>query len=207
MWRAISGLMNTGHPVRQDVTLQNYFTRTYVGTICPGIRREGDAGAQTSSLARCLDALIDHPEVMTRERFAVAAAENMAGAGADVHEGEIARAFETFAPHGGDRVDPQVPARWLRELRQGVAPVKKYTDKVLAHRDKGGDVEELIPTWDAINGALDAVGLTMKRLHGLRHPLSQLAQVTPVPSPAFVEMFKVPWYSAEWRPPPDADQF
>jgi hypothetical protein len=34
VWRAITSLMANGVPTRQYMIVQNYFVRTYVGTVC-----------------------------------------------------------------------------------------------------------------------------------------------------------------------------
>jgi hypothetical protein len=93
----------------------------------------------------------------------------------------------------------------LKELAAATEPIKKYSDKTLAHRERNGDIEKLTPTWDEINSALGAVGATLKQFYPLRHAGAGLGRLTPVTSLDFVEMFRVPWYADDWTVPPDDD--
>ena len=200
MWRAITDLMNNGVPERQYVVVQNYFIRTYVATVCTAIRREGDRDTRTTSLARCLQALVDCPHFGTRTRYLALAREAHANSGfTDTY---LASGFDRFAPDGSETVDPTIVEQALGRLSTSSALVKKYTNKVLAHRERpSGVVEELTLTFDDINDALDEIGRVMTMFYSLRHPGTHLAAVTPVPDLQFVEMFKVPWYSQGWAPP------
>jgi hypothetical protein len=93
----------------------------------------------------------------------------------------------------------------LSRLKAAARPIRKYTNKVLAHRDRNGDVEKLTLSWDEINSALDEVGRIMKEFYALRHPTEHLPNVTPIVGLDFVSMFRVPWYSESWRAPSNRD--
>jgi hypothetical protein len=69
MWRVITSLMNAGVPEGQFTIVQNCLIRTYVGTLCMGIRREVDPKARTSSLVRCLQVIADRPAMASRSRY------------------------------------------------------------------------------------------------------------------------------------------
>lgn len=203
MWRAITGLMNNGVPQKQYVVVQNYFIRTYVATICTAIRREGDRDTRTTSLARCLQALIDCPHFAARTRYLEAA--RATHADNDFDDAYLVSGFDKFAPDGSETIDTDVVELALQRLTESSASVKKYTNRVLAHRERApGDVEELTPTFGDINTALDEVGRVMQQFYGLRHPGTHLWTVNPVPDLRFVEMFAVPWYSEGWEPPDDS---
>ena len=200
MWRAITSLMVNGNPDGVDQSLALYFERTYVMTACIGIRREGDADARTSSLARCLATLRKTPAIATRRQFADAAREHMEASQQDVDEVMIDAAFDRFAPDGGQHLDRGIPTRWAKDLRRDLRPIKDFVDKVLAHRDRIAP-EDITPSWLAVNLAMDSIAETLMLLYGLRHPMQQLAQVTPHPDLGFVQMFRRPWYSMDWKPP------
>lgn len=207
MWKAITGLMDAGFPPAegQDPYLRNYLVRTYVGTVCTAVRREVDYDSRTSSLARCLRVLIDSPHLATRQWFTAEARRHLSETGSDFSDAEIERSFDRFAPDGGDYIDPDVAQAALDDLITAAAPIRKYTNKVLAHRDKTGKAAKLTPSWTQIDAALDAVGHTMQQFYGLRHPTVMLAQVTPSSSLAFVRMFQKPWWNEGWRVPSDRD--
>lgn len=201
MWRVLISLMENGVPERQYVVVQNYFLRTYVGTVCTAIRREADIDVRTSSLARCLKALIECPHFATRTRYQEIIRERQPDE--DLYQRAIAL-FDVFAPSGGEHIDPAVPEAALRQLADAAAPIRKYTNKVLAHRERRpGDVERVSVTFGEINAALDEVGRITKEFYGLRHPGETLWRVTPTTELQFVSMFEVPWYTDQWRAPDD----
>ena len=205
MWSTITSLMEAGLPEGQDRYVQNYFTRTYVGTVCTAIRREVDSDSRTSSLGQCLQVLIDSPHLATRAWFAAEAQKQREASGAAIRDDEIQRLFDEFSPDGGAYVDPMVAEAALTRLTASAAPIRKYTNKVLAHRDRDGKIADLTPSWVAINAALDTVGATMSDFYKLRHPAQMLAQVTPTMSLSFVKNFQVPWWAEGWTPPSDRD--
>lgn len=197
MWRVLSDLLAKGNPTSYAV-VTNYLTRTYVATVCMGVRREADPRSVTSSLARCLDVLLDRPSLVSRELFAARAR----AYAEEVDERDIRASFRVLAPGGKDQIERAVLRAWRDELTTNVDPVKTYTDKVLAHRQRNGVTEELTPSWDDINQSLNTVGLTLKRLHGVRNPCQMLASATPVADPGFVKMFDHAWYTPDWTLPP-----
>lgn len=205
MWRSISGLIDAGMAGRQDVYVQDYLVRTYAATVCTAIRREVDSDSRTSSLARCLQILIDSPHLATRAWYAEQARTQAITAGVVARDLELADGFDKFAPDGGDYADSRIAQDALSHLLRAAAPIRKYTNKVLAHRDRTGRLQDLTPSWVEIDHALDAVGKTMQEFYSLRHPNSSLVQVTPIAPLTFVDMFKEPWWTEDWTPPSDAD--
>ncbi|MFL6164293.1 MAG: hypothetical protein ACJ74U_18990 [Jatrophihabitantaceae bacterium] len=205
MWRAITGLMNNGVPNKQYTVVQNYFIRTYVATVCTAIRREADQAATTSSLARCLSALVECPHIATRRRWHGLALAHRDEAGSGMSDHEVGRGFDAFAPAGENHIDPIIAQAALERLTSKVGPIRKYTNKVLAHRDRHGRIARVEVSFDQINEAMDEVGRILQQFYRLRHPGSALGNVTPTTSLEWVSMFQVPWYSETWEPPADWD--
>jgi hypothetical protein len=206
MWRAITSLMANGVPEKQYVVVQNYFIKTYVTTMCTAIRREADFDARTSSLARCLRALIECPHFMTRTRYVAEAFRDRGDDRGGPNEREVRGGFDQFAPGGAEFVDSAVVQDALDRLTAAAAPVRKYTNKVIAHRDRAkDDVELLTPSWNQINAGLDELGRVTKQFYSLRHPATHLAYLTPIVGLDFVLMFRVAWWSEGWRAPEDHD--
>jgi hypothetical protein len=209
MWRSITSLMNTGNPDRQYTSMQSYLTRTYVATICMGVRREVDSDARTTSLARCLRMLVEAPHLMTRTLFvAEAARRQLEATGEEWPDNMHTQRFNIFADGDGQELGVPVLQSWIDELHAAFEPVKPYADKVLAHRQRpDGTVVNIDPSWDQINFALDTTGSVFKRLYALRKPGTALTQVTPVGSLEFLRMFEHPWLRPGWTAPDDTDAF
>jgi hypothetical protein len=103
----------------------------------------------------------------------------------------------------GDRVEAD-----LHPPRDAAAHAKRYTNKVLAHRDRAtaNNPARISLTYGEMHTALDAVGETMRKYYSLRHPGQLLAVVTPTPSDLrFLTMFERPWLVEGYMPPNELD--
>jgi len=158
-------------------TIQNHLTSTYVFAICTLIRRETDLSLHTSSLARQLVILRDTGGLITRSTFT----------GSDSN-------FEVFAPSGSQVVDPAIIERDINLLRAAAKPVKLYTDKIIAHRERfGPNAPVLELQFSEIDHALAVIGDTITRYWMLVHPGNHLARTTPVDDRGWFQAFTVPW--------------
>jgi hypothetical protein len=198
LWRTIIEMLQHSD-VKQYVTVQNYLLRTYVGTVCTAIRREADRDSRTTSLARCLQMLIDCPHFSTRTRFRELLDTTTAP---ELAEERARRGFEQFARSGQETLDVSMIQADLESLQNAAGPVKKYTDKVIAHRENThGGTKRVNVSFDQINDALDVIGDLTKRYYSLRHPGVMLANLTPSMDLNFLTMFQRPWYKDGFRPP------
>jgi hypothetical protein len=174
MWKTMDGiLVEANAPGSRGV--QNHLTSTYVFAICTLIRRETDLAPSTSSLARQLAVLRDTGGLITRSRYS--------GSG-----------FDVFAPEGADNVDANLVDKDIQALRDSAKPVKIYTDKIIAHRERfGPDAPPLNLQFSEIDHALAVIGNTIKKYWSLVHPDAMLARSTPVDDRGWFQAFTVPW--------------
>jgi hypothetical protein len=149
MWKVVVLELMAQAVPRQHVATQNYFVRTYVHTMASPIRRETDRDSRTTSLGRCLAQLIACPHVATRERYReLIKHENQA---------ELAGFFDTFAGPGQLHIDPAKVEADHQRLEAAAKPVKRYVDKVIAHRERGGKEQKILISFDDINNVLDVI--------------------------------------------------
>src|SRR5207302_6794745 len=94
--------------------VNNWMVRCYGATVCTAIRRECDGNPTTSSLARCLETLIECPHFVSRERWVNAVMERGTD---DELKREVARSFDGFATAGEDWIDPRPIVADLERLR------------------------------------------------------------------------------------------
>jgi hypothetical protein len=125
MWRALTGLMNNGVP-NQSSSVRNYFIRTYVATVCSAIRREADRDARTTSLARCLQALIGCPHFASRRRYEALRHAAIGEASSPVGDPSGDDEFSG----GGEFIDIDIVRAALDRLTAAAQPIKTYTNKV-----------------------------------------------------------------------------
>jgi hypothetical protein len=174
MWKTMDGIIvEAAAPGSRGV--QNHLTSTYVFAICTLIRRETDLAPSTSSLARQLAILRDTGGLITRSRYS--------GAG-----------FDRYAPGGAENIDPHIVDQHIQELRDSANPVKTYTDKIIAHRERfGPDAPPLILQFSEIDHALAIIGNILTKYWPLVHPDATLARSTPVDDRGWFQAFTVPW--------------
>jgi len=202
MWRTMREMMNSSG-IDQYVVVQDYFLRTYIGTMAIGIRREVDADTRTTSLARCLIMLSECPRSVTRARFEQEIERTVDGE----YQEEAKASFDGFAKPGAPAVDQEVVKRDLDLIRAAAAPVLPYTNQVIAHRQRTKtDVEFDSLTLLDFNNALDAIGAVTKKYYRLRHPGMALGALTPIVDPSFYKMFCSPWYTDAFSPLREWDQ-
>src|SRR5664279_157248 len=96
MWHKILDVLEVSG-VEQYVVVQNYLVRTYATTMCSAVRREVDPDTKTTSLARCLQRLIDWPDTMTRPRYVAGV---LAASGGDWSEAHASAGYDWLAPNG-----------------------------------------------------------------------------------------------------------
>jgi hypothetical protein len=202
MWRNLIKLMESATP--QYTVVQGYFVRTYITTMCTALRREADRDSRTTSLARCLGQLKERPFIATRARY-----EAIIEARDDIADPELRESvksgFDRFSGPG-DAVDENIVDSALARLSEAVAPIKTYTDKVVAHRERWpGDTERISVSFPEINTALEVVGDITKQFYRLRWPGTELLRLTPVTELNFLRMFEKPWYTDSFRPASDDD--
>jgi hypothetical protein len=193
MWRTIIGMLRHSR-VPQDPYVQQYLLRTYVATVCTAIRREADRDSRTTSLARCLERLVERPTLISRTRYRA-----LTTARGNVQTDALAdEMFDRFASAGVELLDPALVTARLDALHLAVEPIKKYTDRVIAHRE-AGQADAI--NFEQINHALQELGGVNAHYFSLRFPGISTATVSPIMGFKFLDMFKQPWYRDGYQPP------
>jgi hypothetical protein len=198
MWKTIVQMLEHAK-VPQYVTVQNYLVRTYVATICTGVRRECDTDSRSSSLAGCLEALVACPHFASRERYRSLLSSELEAR--DAREAEAG--YDAFAPDGESSLRADLVGADLAQLKVAAQPVRRYTNKVLAHRDRAESrkPEPISLTFDEMHEALDQVGLIARKYYRLRNPGVELASLTPHADFTFLTMFQHAWWTPGFVPP------
>lgn len=176
MWKTTDTILSSAS-APDSGAIQNHLTTTYVIAICLLIRRETDRSNSTSSYTRQLSVLASNPGLVSRSTYA----------GCD---GE----FDTYAPNGAERIDPDLVRADIAVLSAAAKPVKTYTDKIIAHHERFGR-NALLPTLDygQIDSVLAQLGSSVQKYWPLTHAGSQLARTTPADDRQWFNAFTVPW--------------
>lgn len=156
----------------------------YATTQAMGVRRQTDSGADAVSLARLLANMADHPQVMTRARFAALW---------DDEEHWRRRADEQYDRYAGERAETIAPEQYrgdLERFQETARPIKDYVDRLVAHNDQ----RELtrVPTYAELNEAIDLLEEMLNKYMVLLKATS-VPSADPVHQQDWKQAFTVPW--------------
>ncbi len=188
VFRGIGDVLNAS-AVKRHPTVDNYLVDTYVAAITLAVRRESDPDTRTTSLARCLQQLMDSPKLITRESFIVRYLESFP----ETAEDEASRGFQPFAPFGGDVLDQSMLRANLDELRDAGTAVRNFANRFIAHRERLGDAGPPTLTFEEVDRAVNAIAAVAQRFWSLAHPGTMRAQMTPIVDLTYIAMFQQPW--------------
>jgi hypothetical protein len=200
--RTMLEMLDFNPDVEQATVITNWMKRCYATTVCTAIRRECDGARDTTSLARCLESLVECPHIATRRRW-------VQGVESQTQDEGVRRyanaGFDIFAASGSDLIDPGPVTADIERLRAAAGPVKKYTDKVLAHRARNGRAQPINLRFDQIDHALETLGEVYLKYYRLRHLSGSLGSLAPIVERSFLTMFQAPWYADGFVPPDERD--
>jgi hypothetical protein len=152
------------------------------------VRRMADTDPKVISLARLLQRVTTHSEILTRERFTA-----MQESIGNIAENEAEMLFNSVAGPGG-YIDPAIPAQDLESLQNKTKAVRDWVNKNVAHVDPRGKPlgEERL---SVIHAAVDVVADLFDRYNALIQGERLHSGV--VITSNWPTVFRVPWIGEE----------
>jgi len=199
LWVAMTQMwQDNADAIELNAIVQNWYIRLYVNTQCTGIRRECDSDTSTSSLENCLSELIKYPGMMNRARFEANVEANTDISAKFKHVNKLK--FDDYAqsPSATDLDVDRVQAD-IDRLRSAAETTRKYTNKVLAHREFPPKPIRL--SWVELDGALNAVGEVLKRYYMLWDAGIIKGNLTPELPPGWERPFQTAWCTEDFVSP------
>lgn len=199
VWVAITQMwMDNAEAIQLNNIVQAWYVRLYVSTQCTGIRRECDAGTTTSSLENCLRELIKYPQMMTRARFE---ANVEANPEILVRFKEVNKEkFDWFTDSPtSDIVSPAKVEADIQRLRDAADATRKYTNKILAHREFPPRAIKL--SWADLDGALNVVGDVLKHYYTLWNAGVIKGNLTPELPLGWEQPYRAAWSTEDFVTP------
>ncbi|MEW1637528.1 hypothetical protein AB0469_26085 [Streptomyces sp. NPDC093801] len=200
VWLTIEEMWKAPTAVELNTIVTNWVTRLYVVNQVAGVRRECDAGADTSSLRWCLDELVKFPEIASRVRYE--AAIDADPSRDDELKAGVKPGFDLFSRPGQSHIDAQLVQADIDTLATTFGTVRKYTNKILLHRQRNGATLGLSLSWEELDTALNVVGAMLKRYYRLRHPGAILGSLAPELPLGWTTSFEAPWLPDGFVPLP-----
>lgn len=184
-WRTVGEIVRA-NPAIPPSHFFAYQASIYGTSQALALRRLTDRDLRAVSLANLIKDLGEHATELTADWWLT------------LQPNAEIRDFHPFAKSGTSHFDPGIASQDLILLRDAVAPVKKYVDQHLAHRDRTSTRD--IPTFADIHAALAALGLVFRRYYALLTGADRLIMV-PVPQPGWHLPFTVSWLPPGAAPP------
>ena len=168
--------------IQKPSVFYEFIGNGYVASGLMGVRRQIKIDKGSISFAGLLKEISECPEIMSRERFTALYK------GSDV-EHLADRDFDKFAGKVGTHIDPAVVLADLDELQTQARSCEKYSDKRIAHFDRGPIT---VPTFEDLHKCIDLLETLLKKYY-LVFTGGGLVDVLPTFQYDWQAIFKVPW--------------
>jgi len=194
LYREVMAMVDANPAIQVPSAFYTWMRTVYVYDATVAVRRLVDWDRRTISFVRLMQAIGDHPEVMTRARFVSGYRGWLRDAG---H-----RDFERFASLAAKTIDRRVIRRHQRELLAAAGRLKTFVNKHVAHNDRRPMRQ--LPTYAELDDCIDLLG-RLAKTYCLLLEQSALVEVVPVIQHDWKAPFRVSWIPApaEARPPDD----
>lgn len=145
-----------------------WMAKVYSHAAVVAVRKQVDRGPDTTSLRRLLLAIAHRPELLSREAYVVrgVASRNSPQPGELEAFRQIAeKRFDELAGVGAPSLTAPAAMADVARLDAAVAAIRQYTNRLVAHRGKGGAAK--LPTWDELNVAIDTIAELIRKYNEL----------------------------------------
>jgi hypothetical protein len=196
IWRGVADVIRA-HGSLPDSAYWQYQIDIYAATQAIAVRRQGDLDPRVASLAKLLSEVANRAELLTPEWWVglwnIDATDDY----------EFAHARSRWkTSFGGElavHLDPAIPRRDLRRLRNESKAVKKYVDKHVAHSEDPGPPQDpgaappgVALALDDVDRAIDVIGETFTRYYCLFTAVG-MGDLEPIIQHDWLAPFRQPW--------------
>ena len=159
--------------------------RSYAHAQASAVRRQADANAGTSALARLIKEMRDNADVLTRDYFVGLWDQSDERALREAHS-----AFDRVAADARDHLDPDIPRQDLETLQTAARKVSLFVDQHIAH-DQATPTAEA-PTFNELHAAIDSLGEIFTKYAAVLTATTYI-RIEPVMQDDWKAIFRLPW--------------
>lgn len=187
IFQEVQGMIRSNPKIQVANPFYDWLTTAYVTTVAMGIRRQAKIHKEAISLARLLQEIRHHPEVLSRQRFQALFKRT------PLSLEEVDRLFDPFAGPGGEHIDPAKVEEELRMLKTKANKIEQLADKRIAHYDQVRARHAVpLPSFDELDECLDFLEELMKKYLLLFRGQECKRLVPPLPED-WKQIFEHPW--------------
>jgi len=184
IFREVAKMIDANPKIQQHSAFYEWLAAVWADSGLMATRRQVDRDKRSVSLERLLTDILDHPHVLSRQRFVSLYAPEMQ---------QFAHArFDLLVANGATHIDPGAVQGELKALRDGTGEVTRYGTKRVAHFDETALAK--VPTFKELDDALD---LIMKLFVRYLRLLRGLDYKEPVWTYDWKAIFREPWIPSD----------
>jgi len=176
------------HPAMPPSHFFDLMAQNYATTQAVAVRRQADTSPTVISLGRLLSEIVEHPEILSRQRHVALYRADLQWVG---H-----KEFNTFAGAEMDHVDAGAVQADIDLLRDSSEAIRKYVNKHIAHHEESPPLTFVTPTFSDLDQAIDTLGSLVSRYTLMLMAVGRTV-MAPVPQYDWLAPFKIPWLPDE----------
>jgi hypothetical protein len=161
----------------------NWMRRAYVAEMTAAIRRLVDWDSRSISLVRLMEEIADHPEVISRRRYAGSYRSSLLAV-------LRSHAFDRLAGPDGRQIDRRLIQKGRRNLLAAQRRLRVFVNKHVAHRARYP--MRRLPAFDDLDACVDLLETIAEEYHLLMEGKA-LSPVVPVIQYDWKRPFRIAW--------------
>lgn len=192
-------IVNANPKLRPGSPFLDYFRAVYGDYAAMAVRRQVRRHADSISLAGLLEELSENPTFISRSW--TRALYSQPTPTAHTYDPEMAQwladsTYSQFAGASGEHLSVEALKADMKELAAATAVVVQFSDRAIAHDDKGGVRLDAPPTFHDLDGAILALE-KITRKYVLLITGANFPGFTPVDQTDAMSVFRFPWIQGE----------
>ncbi len=195
LYNEVRQIIQSNPKIQTDGYFYEWLSIAYSKSASINVRKMIDTRSDVISLGRLLTEIIYNPDVINFERFESYSTADYDGKNEvelmflESRKKQARKEYEEFSGDCFPNIDPQIVRHDLDSLKSKCEPIKKYVDKLVAHRDKS--IFRNIPTYNDLDNAIESIYVYYKKYTHLIRGIPYDIDI--IPQWNWREIFTHPW--------------
>lgn len=153
IFQEVRAMIDANPKIQKHSSFYEWMANVYADSGSMAVRRQLDPDTRSVSLARLLNDIAEHPDILSRDRFVALYRPELRGAAHHEFDREVGK--------GTPYIDPRAVEADLEALRKATADVERYGTKRVAHLDVVGPKN--VPTFGELEAAIELLRALLKK--------------------------------------------
>lgn len=188
IFNEVQDIIKSNPKIHKPSSFYDWLSIVHSVDISIGIRRQLDADKKSVSFTRLLTAIIEEPDILSRERFVKLYPDE------EYRQDYGHKDFDDFSGEGNDYVDPELVKADLKNLQESGKDIREFANKRVAHHSQNPPSKPLTDT--KVVACLDLLENLLIKYELLFHAATYVG-ILPVWQHDWKEIFREPWIPSE----------